>query len=373
MLDALGCALGALDAPPVAAIRAQLEEFGGRPLCTLIGGGATAPDRACALQRRTRPLSRLQRLLLRARRDLPSERQPRACARGGRVRGRLRTGAADRARRRLPGAVPALGRGARAREGIRPHDAGRVRRRGRRREGACASARRETANAVAIAGTALNALRVTRTGALSQWKGLAYPFTAFGAVEAAFLAARGITGPRRGVRGEQGLHGLDRRPRSRSTGSAKTSSASAAPSSSATTPRSTRSRRSRRCSSCARRIRSTRRTVERIELETFQVAYDIIGGGEEGAKKADPHEGAGRPLAALPACGRAARRAGDARAVRTRADRRARRAGAAPARRCAARRRPVGTLPRPSTPAGCAFTSPAARRSRRRSPTTTGS
>ena len=43
---------------------------------------------------------------------------------------------------------------------------------------------RETANAVAIASTALSALRVTRTGALSQWKGLAYPFTAFGAVEA---------------------------------------------------------------------------------------------------------------------------------------------------------------------------------------------
>ena len=46
VLDALGCALGALRAPPVDAIRAQVEEFGGRPLCTLIGGGATAPDRA---------------------------------------------------------------------------------------------------------------------------------------------------------------------------------------------------------------------------------------------------------------------------------------------------------------------------------------
>ena len=33
--------------------------------------------------------------------------------------------------------------------------------------------------------------------------------------------------------------------------------------------------------------------VERIELETFQVAYDIIGGGEEGDKEADPDQGAG--------------------------------------------------------------------------------
>jgi 2-methylcitrate dehydratase len=46
VLDAFGCALGALEAPPVQAIRAQLDDFGGRPLCTLIGGGRTAPDRA---------------------------------------------------------------------------------------------------------------------------------------------------------------------------------------------------------------------------------------------------------------------------------------------------------------------------------------
>src|SRR5256885_15790737 len=32
VLDSLGCALGALDAPPVEAVRAELHEFGGRPL-----------------------------------------------------------------------------------------------------------------------------------------------------------------------------------------------------------------------------------------------------------------------------------------------------------------------------------------------------
>ena len=46
VLDALGCALGARGAAPVVAIRVQLEDFGGQPLCTLIGGGRTAPDRA---------------------------------------------------------------------------------------------------------------------------------------------------------------------------------------------------------------------------------------------------------------------------------------------------------------------------------------
>ena len=46
ILDALGCAFGALDGPPMQMIRAQLEDFGGKPLTTLIGGGKTAPDRA---------------------------------------------------------------------------------------------------------------------------------------------------------------------------------------------------------------------------------------------------------------------------------------------------------------------------------------
>ena len=39
VLDSLGCALGALDGEPVAMVREQVREFGGAPLCTLIGGG----------------------------------------------------------------------------------------------------------------------------------------------------------------------------------------------------------------------------------------------------------------------------------------------------------------------------------------------
>ena len=46
VLDALGCAIGAMEGPPLKMLRAQLEDFGGTPLATLIGGGKTAPDRA---------------------------------------------------------------------------------------------------------------------------------------------------------------------------------------------------------------------------------------------------------------------------------------------------------------------------------------
>ena len=60
-------------------------------------------------------------------------------------------------------------------------------------------------NALAISDTPLNALRVTRTGALSHWKGLAYPFTAFGATSATFLAMRGITGPMEVFEGNKGF------------------------------------------------------------------------------------------------------------------------------------------------------------------------
>jgi len=46
IIDALGCAIGALEGPPLNMLRVQLEDFGGKPLVTLIGGGKTAPDRA---------------------------------------------------------------------------------------------------------------------------------------------------------------------------------------------------------------------------------------------------------------------------------------------------------------------------------------
>ena len=125
---------------------------------------------------------------------------------------------------------------------------------------------------------------MTRTGALSQWKGLAYPFTAFGAVEAAFLAARGITGPPRCSRATRAS--WTRSPAaSRSTGNDEDLER----------VRRTFLKRynaeihSQSALEALLELREAHAldpaAVERIELETFQVAYDIIGGGEEGDKK----------------------------------------------------------------------------------------
>ena len=52
----------------------------------------------------------------------------------------------------------------------------------------------QTANAIGICGTAFNALRVTRTGRLSHWKGLAYPNASAACTFATFLASRGTLG-----------------------------------------------------------------------------------------------------------------------------------------------------------------------------------
>ncbi|WP_324192069.1 MmgE/PrpD family protein [Nocardia puris] len=141
----------------------------------------------------------------------------------------------------------------------------------------------QTANAIAIAGTANNALRVTRTGNLSHWKGLAYPNTAKEATFAALLASRGITGPEAVFEGNKGFkdaiagpfeidwaaEGLDAVLRTIvKKHNAEIHSQSAL--------------------DAALDIRAqdgfTARAVRAVRLRTFDVAFSIIGGGEEGGK-----------------------------------------------------------------------------------------
>jgi len=136
----------------------------------------------------------------------------------------------------------------------------------------------KTANA-----TAFNALRVNRTGALSHWKGLAYPNTAFGATHTAFLAMRGITGPREVFEGNKGFmdaiagpftidwprEGLERVTRTiLKKFNAEIHSQSTLEA----------------VLELKRESGFAAAEVARIEIEIFDVAYHIIGGGEEGDK-----------------------------------------------------------------------------------------
>lgn len=64
--------------------------------------------------------------------------------------------------------------------------------------------KQETMHALGIAGTAHNALRVTRTGEIGMWKGLAAANTARNAVYSAMLAKNGVEGPTDVFEGEKG-------------------------------------------------------------------------------------------------------------------------------------------------------------------------
>ncbi|MDJ1434159.1 MmgE/PrpD family protein [Halostagnicola sp. A-GB9-2] len=62
----------------------------------------------------------------------------------------------------------------------------------------------ETRDAIGIAGTGHNALRVTRTGGINEWKGIASANAARNAVYAAVLAKNGMDGPRNLFEGQKG-------------------------------------------------------------------------------------------------------------------------------------------------------------------------
>lgn len=61
-----------------------------------------------------------------------------------------------------------------------------------------------TRDAIGIAGTAHNALRVTRTGGINEWKGIASANAARNAVYAALLASDGMEGPKNLFEGQKG-------------------------------------------------------------------------------------------------------------------------------------------------------------------------
>ncbi len=141
----------------------------------------------------------------------------------------------------------------------------------------------KTTNAIAISGTAFNALRVTRTGALPNWKGLAYPNTAFGATHATFLAMRGITGPSEVFEGNKGFMDvisghceLDwSREDLESIRRTIVKKYNAELHSQSTIEGAMELKRENNIKAAH---------IQRIEIEIFDVAYNIIGGGEEGEK-----------------------------------------------------------------------------------------
>ncbi len=283
ILDALGCAFGALEGPPIRMVRAQLEDFGGRPLVSLIGGGKTAPDRAAFYNSAlVRYLDYNDSYLAKKETCHPSDNLGAVLA------------ASEYANRNGKDFLTALALAYQVQ--CRLSDVAPVRAKGfdHTVQGAYSVAtgvakalgldEQGIANAVAISGTANNALRVTRTGSLSHWKGLAFPNTAFGATHAAFLAMRGITGPQEVFEGNKGLmdaitghFDLDWSKENleavRRTSVKKYNAEF----------------HSQSALEGILELRSSEHIrpedIQDIQIDIFDVAYHIIGGGEEGDKQ----------------------------------------------------------------------------------------
>ena len=282
ILDASGCAFGAIDGEPPRMVRQFVHDVSPEGRCTLIGGGRSAADRAAlyngslvryldfndsylAPHETGHPSDNLAAVLAAA--EL-------ANATGATLLAALAT--AYQVQCRLSDEAPVRDRGFDHTTHLAYSVAAGVSR-------ALSLDATRTANAIAISGTALNALRVTRTGTLSNWKGLAAPFAASGAMQATLLAQRGVTGPAEVFEGNKGFEqsvsgpfsidwsreGLDRVERTiikRYNAEIHSQTAIEA------------------ALELQRKNGFDARDVESVEVDVFDVAHRIIGGGEEGDK-----------------------------------------------------------------------------------------
>ncbi len=282
VLDSLGCAIGAMRVEPMKMIRAQIDDFGGTKLCTLIGGGRTAPDRAAFFNSAlVRYLDFMDSYLSKGETCHPCDNIGSVLAAseyaGGTGRKLLTAIAvAYQTQCRLSDVAPVRQKGFdHTTQGAYSVAAGVSKALGLSEE--------KTANAIAISGTANNALRVTRTGSLSHWKGLAFPNTAFDATHAAFLAMRGITGPAEVFEGNKGFmetiagpfeidwskENLERVNRTIvKKYNAEIHSQSAIEGT----------------LELKKETGFSADAIESIGIDIFDVAFNIIGGGEEGSK-----------------------------------------------------------------------------------------
>ena len=282
ILDSIACAIGALTGEPIGLIQEQTQEFDGIGLCTLIGGGRTAPDRAAFYNSAlVRYLDFNDSFLASGETCHPSDNFGAVMAAGEYAGGSGRDlltalAVAYHVQCRLSEVAPVRDKGFdHTTQGSYAVAAGVSKALGLSRE--------QTANAIAIAGTAFNALRVTRTGMLSHWKGLAYANAAFGATHAAFLAKRGVTGPLEVFEGNKGFmesiagpfeidwskENLDAVPCTIvKRYNAEIHSQSAIEG----------------ALELKHEYQFTGADVEQIQIDIFDVAYHIIGGGEEGDK-----------------------------------------------------------------------------------------
>ena len=283
ILDAIGCAIGALEAPPVKALRAQLEEFGGNPLASLIGGGKTSPVLAAFYNSTLeRYLDFMASFVAKHETCHPADNvmSVLAASEYAEKSGKdflTAVAVAYQVQCKLSEVAPVRPKGFdHTVQGAYAVAAGVAKALGLDEAG--------VANAVAISGASYIGLRVTRSGNLSNWKGLAYPNMAYGATDAAFLAKRGITGPMEVFEGKGGLMDaitgkfeLDWSKENLEAVLKTDIKKYNAEFHAQTTMEATLELRQKDNINPA--------DIKKIDVAIFDVAYNIIGGGNDGAKK----------------------------------------------------------------------------------------
>lgn len=282
VLDSLACAIGAVNGHPVRLIRKHVEDFDNSGHCTLIGGGRAAPDRAgfynSAL---VRYLDFNDSYLAKGETCHPSDNLGAmlAASEYTRTSGRdllTSLAVAYQVQCRLSAVAPVRDKGFdHTTQGSYAVAAGAAK--------ALGLGIVKTTNAIAIAGTAFNALRVTRTGDLSHWKGLAYANTCFGGLHSAFLAMRGITGPPEVFEGNKGFKDSIAGPFEIDWSKENLEEVTRT-----IIKKYNAEIHSQSVMEGVLELRAesefSAEDIEHIDIEIFDVAYNIIGGGEEGDK-----------------------------------------------------------------------------------------
>jgi len=204
VLDSVGIAVGALGADPVEAVADTVFEVGEDGPCRLWGrnGHAAAPQAAMHNTALTRYLDYMDSFLAPEETPHPSDNVASVVACGELVGATGRElleglGVAYEVQGELAWNAPVRDRGF-------DHVTHTV------ISAACGAGKvldldyEQLRNAIGIAGTAHNALRVTRTGGINEWKGVASANAARNAVYACLLARNGMAGPTTLFEGQKG-------------------------------------------------------------------------------------------------------------------------------------------------------------------------
>ena len=283
VLDTIGCAIGALDGPPIRAVRQHVRELGGRAQCTLIGGGRSSVDRAAFYNSAlVRYLDFMDNFLASGETCHPSDNFGSLLAvaeYAGRSGRDLLTalGVAYQVQCRLTQAAPIMRNGFDHTTQLSYSiAAGTSKLLGLDRE--------KTTNALAIAGADCVFLAVIRAEPISQWKGLASADTAASAVQAALFARRGITGPVEVFEGPKGfMEALDERFE------IDWSKEDLELVNRTLIKRYNAEVHSQSALEGILEVRDAfgiaAKDVESVRIDIFRTAYDIIGGGEFGKKE----------------------------------------------------------------------------------------